>query len=86
MSQGRKRDLGRLLVPTLVSLTLGLAPFVPMPHVAEKLSWLVRGQPFRPIDGFDLVMHGAPWVWLAIEVLRFWRRPGASWPAPRANG
>lgn len=72
MSEGRKLD--RLIVPALASLTLGLAPFVPMPHVAEKLSWLVRGQAFQPIDVFDLLMHGAPWLWLAVEVARLRRR------------
>lgn len=41
------------------SLTLGLAPFVPMPHLAEKLIMLSRGELTRPIDIFDLVMHGA---------------------------
>lgn len=80
MSEGGKRDFSRLIVPALASLTLGLAPFVPMPHVAEKLLWLVRGQSFRPIDAFDLVLHGAPWLWLALEANRLWRGPGAPLP------
>jgi hypothetical protein len=41
--------------------TLGLAPFVPMPHVLEKLQMLAGGQLVRPIDWFDLVLHGSPW-------------------------
>ena len=40
------------------SLTLGLAPFTPMPHLLEKLSMLAGGTLQRPIDIFDLVMHG----------------------------
>lgn len=40
------------------SLTLGLAPFTPMPHLLEKLSMLAGGTLHRPIDIFDLVMHG----------------------------
>lgn len=44
------------LIPA--SLLLGLAPFVPEPHLVEKLRWLFTGHPFRPIDIFDLFLHG----------------------------
>jgi hypothetical protein len=40
------------------SFTLGLAPFVPLPHLFEKLQMLTDGTLSRPIDIFDLVMHG----------------------------
>ena len=40
------------------SLTLGLAPFQPAPHLLEKLSMLADGTLHRPIDIFDLFMHG----------------------------
>ncbi|MCL4819564.1 MAG: RND transporter [Vicinamibacteria bacterium] len=66
----------RLLLPALACLTLGLAPYAPMPHVVEKLLWLFRGQSFAPIDVFDLVMHGAPWAWLALAVVRRPRKSG----------
>jgi hypothetical protein len=62
-------SLNRLLLPLAVSLTLGLAPFRPEPHVVEKLRWLVEGHPFRPVDGFDLFMHGAPWIWLIVATV-----------------
>ncbi len=39
------------------SLTLGLAPFVPQPHLFEKLGMLFNGTLFRPIDIFDLALH-----------------------------
>ena len=42
--------------------TLGLAPFVPEPHVWEKLKMLATGTLARPIDFFDLLMHGAPFI------------------------
>ncbi|MDF1561710.1 MAG: RND transporter [Deltaproteobacteria bacterium] len=42
-------------------LTLGLAPFAP-PHIVEKLQMLFKGTLKRPIDVFDLLMHGIPWV------------------------
>lgn len=44
----------------LVALLLGLAPFAPEPHLWEKLKMLTAGELKRPIDIFDLVMHGAP--------------------------
>jgi len=47
----------------IVCLTLGLAPFSP-PHIWEKLQMLSKGQLVRPIDWFDLVLHGTPWVLL----------------------
>jgi len=50
----------------LACLTLGLAPFSP-PHVWEKLQMLVKGQLVRPIDWFDLVLHGTPWVVLILK-------------------
>jgi hypothetical protein len=66
----RERAKG-LLFPLAATLTLGLAPFVPMPHFFEKLTWIAAGRPLAPIDVFDLFMHGAPWVWLLVELLRF---------------
>lgn len=57
----------------ILCLTLGLAPFFP-PHVYEKLRMLFRGELVRPIDWFDLLMHGAPWVLLiakaAVSIIR----------------
>jgi hypothetical protein len=47
-------------------LTLGLAPFAP-PHIWEKLQMLFKGQLVRPIDWFDLVFHGTPWVLLILK-------------------
>ena len=51
----------------IACLTLGLSPFVPEPHVWEKLRMLVHGKLVKPIDWFDLVMHGAPWVVLVAK-------------------
>lgn len=45
----------------LACLTLGLAPFTP-PHIVEKLGMLFAGKLVRPIDWFDLLLHGAPWM------------------------
>lgn len=58
-------DTGLLVV---ACLTLGLAPFAP-PHLFEKIGMLARGELVRPIDIFDLFMHGAPWLLLAAHLL-----------------
>jgi len=50
----------------IACLTLGLAPFTP-PHILEKLQMLAKGKLVRPIDWFDLFMHGIPWVVLIIK-------------------
>lgn len=52
----------------LLCLTIGLAPFAP-PHVVEKLKMLARGDLRRPLDWFDLALHGAPWVLAAVKAL-----------------
>ena len=54
----------------LISLMLGLAPFAPEPHVWEKLKMLADGTLVKPIDIFDLFMHGTPWVLLGLKSIR----------------
>jgi len=49
---------------------LGLAPFVPEPHLWEKLKMLASGELSKPIDIFDLLMHGTPAILLAIKLTR----------------
>ena len=62
------------LIPTsvlfIIALTLGLAPFSPQPHVLEKLGMLFSGELSKPIDIFDLLLHGTPWVLLAVKLVR----------------
>ncbi|MDW4548852.1 RND transporter [Defluviimonas sp. D31] len=55
-------------VAVLAALTLGLAPFVPEPHLWEKLKMLAAGTLVRPVDVFDLVLHGAPWAILIAKL------------------
>jgi hypothetical protein len=52
----------------LACLTLGLAPFTP-PHIWEKLQMLMKGRLIRPIDWFDFVLHGTPWVLLIMKAV-----------------
>ncbi len=49
----------------LACLTLGLAPFYPEPHFWGKLRWVAGGAVgMGPIDWFDFVFHGLPWLLL----------------------
>jgi hypothetical protein len=52
----------------LVCATLGLAPFVPEPHLVEKIRMLSQGELHRPIDIFDLLLHGTPWLLLLVKI------------------
>lgn len=67
-----KKNLGLFL---MASLFLGLAPFVPEPHVWGKLKWLMGGgafsgeHPMGAMDWFDLLMHGLPWVLLLLSLI-----------------
>ena len=51
------------------TLTLGLAPFYPEPHLVEKLGMLFRGELSRPVDVFDLLLHGAFPALLVIKLI-----------------
>lgn len=57
-------------VVIVLCLTLGLAPFVPEPHIWEKLKMLANGELNRAIDIFDLVFHGVPWLLLVVKAVR----------------
>jgi hypothetical protein len=59
------------------SLTLGLAPFTPQPHLFEKLGMLFSGQLGRPIDMFDLCLHGLFPALLAGELIAHLRSAAA---------
>lgn len=59
-----------LVLVLALALTLGLAPFVPEPHIWEKLKMLWAGNLTRPIDIFDLCLHAAPWLVLFAKLAR----------------
>lgn len=49
----------------IASLTLGLAPFFPEPHIWGKLKWIMGGAAgMQPIDYLDLLWHGIPFIFL----------------------
>ena len=61
--------MDRLISPLLLSLTLGLAPFAPEPHIVGKLRWVAGGAVgMGAMDWFDLLMHGLPWAWLLVAI------------------
>jgi len=52
----------------VLSLFLGLAPFFPEPHLAEKIRMLMSGELIKPLDMFDLLLHGTPWLLLLVKL------------------
>jgi hypothetical protein len=58
----------KFLIPA--ALLLGFAPFVPQPHIWEKIVMLSAGTLKRPIDIFDLVWHSWPFILLVVRVVK----------------
>jgi hypothetical protein len=52
-----------------LAVVMALAPFTPEPHRWEKLKMLASGTLVRPIDIFDLFLHGTPLLLLALKLL-----------------
>lgn len=69
-----------LYMMVIAALTLGLAPFLPQPHVLEKLQMLVAGTLSLPIDIFDLFLHGTPIVLLILKLVRKYTATSSSLP------
>jgi len=59
-------SLGTLLI---LAVLLGLAPFTPEPHLLEKLRMLSQGELHKPIDIFDLFMHGTPAMLVVLKLV-----------------
>ena len=74
------RWLENIPFPTLIiiALALGLAPFVPEPHLWGKLKMLFDVNLTKPMDIFDLFMHGTPAVLLIIKTAIYVKGRGAS--------
>lgn len=55
----------------MASLTLGLAPFFPEPHIWGKIKWMAGGAVgMGPMDWFDVLLHGTPWVMLVVSLVK----------------
>lgn len=59
--------LGPLL---LIGGLLALSPFVPEPHLVEKLRMLSQGALTRPLDIFDLIFHAVPALLIVAKLAR----------------
>lgn len=66
------KDLNKKLgLAVLASLTLGLAPFAPEPHIVGKLRWVAGGAVgMAAMDWFDLLLHSAPWIFLIYVLIQ----------------
>lgn len=52
----------------MLCATLGLAPFVPEPHILGKIRWIAGGAVgMKLMDWGDFLFHGFPWI-LAIRL------------------
>ena len=59
----KTKGMGTLKLALVASLTLGLAPFVPEPHIVGKIRWIAGGaRGMQLIDWLDALMHGTPWL------------------------
>lgn len=52
----------------VLSVAIGLAPFVPEPHLLEKLQMLSRGELRQLVDLFDLLFHASPFAILILKI------------------
>lgn len=78
MSPRNQRRTTLLLIGVQVTVALGLmaAPLGSTPHLAEKLAMLFAGELGRPLDIFDLALHGALPLWLLVDAgIRVGRTP-----------
>lgn len=54
-----------LRLALISSLTLGLAPFFPEPHIWGKIRWIMGGAVgMQSLDWLDFLFHGTPWLFL----------------------
>lgn len=63
-------DKTPLLLLLVIALLLGLAPFGSESHLLQKFRMLFDGSLTRPIDIFDLFMHGTPALLLLLKIGR----------------
>ncbi len=54
----------------IAAVILGGAPFVPEPHIIEKIRMLSNGTLAKPLDIFDLFYHALPLVLLVLKLAR----------------
>jgi len=63
-----------LLPLALAAIFMIGAPFVPEPHLVEKLGMLVAGELTKALDIFDLFWHLTPATLLVVRLSRMKRK------------
>ena len=66
------RFIDKIPFPLLIVLTVVMlgAPFVPEPHLIEKMRMLAEGTLTKPLDIFDVFWHLLPATLLVLKVAR----------------
>jgi hypothetical protein len=66
-----------LLPLAIIAVMLGILPYPsqPQPHLLEKLGMLFQGTLVKPIDIFDLLLHGTPSILLLLKGVRAIKKP-----------
>lgn len=53
-----------------IAIFLAIAPIMPEPHLWQKLKMLLGGTLTKPMDIFDLLMHGIPLILFILLLIR----------------
>jgi hypothetical protein len=63
----------------ILCLTLGLAPFIPEPHLFGKVRWVLGGaHGMQLMDWFDVALHGFPFIILIrLIIIKLLKKNGA---------
>ena len=72
--------IDRIPFPLIIILALFMigAPFVPEPHLLQKMRMLSEGNLTKPLDIFDVFWHLLPTIILIIKLVRIKKSPGAN--------
>lgn len=69
-----KKYKSQLLNALLFCVVPGLLPFSAEPHIVGKVRWVMGGAVgMQPMDYFDLVLHGSPFVYLVYVLIKMLR-------------
>lgn len=69
-----KKYKSQLLNALLFCVVPGLLPFSAEPHIVGKVRWVMGGAVgMQPMDYFDLVLHGSPFVYLVYVLVKILR-------------
>lgn len=61
----------------VIAVVMAAMPIVPQPHLWEKLVMLQQAELTKPLDIFDLIMHGLGLVLVVVKGIRIMRQRSA---------